>query len=81
MREKVSLLVGRNMEKVRGNGVVFGRDMQCLKMYSEKIGSDCNKLSILKSKGVNLFGIWRKASPRFMFATLNSANTYKMMFF
>jgi len=50
MREKVSLPVGRNMEKVRANGAVFGRDMQCLKMYSEKIGSDCNKLSILFSR-------------------------------
>ena len=50
MHEKVSLPVGRNMEKVRANGAVFGRDMQCLKMYSEKIGSDCNKLSILFSR-------------------------------
>ena len=38
------------MEKVRANGAVFGRDMQCLKMYSEKIGSDCNKLSMLFSR-------------------------------
>ena len=50
MREKVSLPVGRNIEKVRANGTVFGRDMQCLKMYSEEMASDCNKLSILFSR-------------------------------
>ena len=28
---------------VRANGAVFGRNMQCLKRYSEEMASDCNK--------------------------------------
>ena len=50
MHGEVSLLVGRNIEKVKANGAVFGRNMQCLKRFSQHMASATNKLSILFSK-------------------------------
>ena len=50
MHGEVSLPVGRNIEKVRSNGAIFGRNMQCLKRFSEHMPSPSNKLSILFSR-------------------------------
>ena len=50
MHGEVSVPVGRNIEKVRANGAVFGRNMQCLKRFSDDMGSCSNKVSILFSR-------------------------------